>query len=144
MVFSKLRVYSRRGGHHMATSIAKDLPTMSPTSPPGPPEPAPPDGGPEALLSSNLDVDLTVELSGYGPLEALAAVEAALATARQRGAARIWFRFPKADGSGTPTLFQPVGRALKSAIADGRLVRAMPGIDGGWIARVAGVDSTAG
>jgi hypothetical protein len=109
---------------------------MSDSGPSAPSAPVPPDGSPEALLSSNLDVDMTVDLSGYGPVEALAAVEGALTQARASGAARIWFQFPRADGSGAPTLFQPVGRALKAAIAGGRVVRAMPGIEGGWIARV--------
>lgn len=95
-------------------------------------------GDPEALLATNQDVDHTVDLSGLGAVEALARVEAALADASSSGMARVWFRFARAVPGGGETLFQPVGRLLRSAIADGRLVRAMPAADGGWIARVRG------
>lgn len=93
-------------------------------------------GDPEALLATNQDVDQTVDLAGLGAVEALARVEAELAAARSGGVARIWFRFARAVPGGGETLFQPVGRLLRAAIADGRLVRAMPAADGGWIARV--------
>ncbi len=93
-------------------------------------------GDPEALLATNQDVDHTVDLTGLGAVEALARVEAELADAARSGAGRIWFRFARAVPGGGETLFQPVGRLLRAAIADGRLVRAMPAADGGWIARV--------
>lgn len=105
--------------------------------PPGLPPGA---GDPEALLATNQDVDHTVDLAGLGAVEALARVEAELAAAATTGAARIWFRFAKAVPGGGETLFQPVGRLLRSAIADGRIIRAMPAADGGWIARVRSTD----
>lgn len=128
----------------METLIAKGLPTMPSHDPPGPAGPVAPAGAgqPEALLAQVRDSDLVVDLGGLDAVAALARVAAVLAEGAADGRERVWFRFPRADGSGAATLFQPVGRALQAAIREGRVVRAMPGQDGGWIARLPGPDRT--
>jgi hypothetical protein len=90
-----------------------------------------------ALASENLDVDARVDLRGLGAVEALALVEAALARHAGAEEARVLFAFDPATPGGGETLFLPVGRRLKTAIAEGVAVRAMPAAGGGWIVRLA-------
>jgi Mor family transcriptional regulator len=92
--------------------------------------------GPEAFMSENHDADATIDLSGMGAVEAVAAVRAGLAEATRLGQSRLWFRFAMAADGGGQTLFQPVGRTLRDALKDGQIVRAMPAARGGWIARL--------
>jgi hypothetical protein len=90
----------------------------------------------DALSSENLDVAQIFDLSGKGPVEALAIVEAAMANMRQKEEVRLWFSFPGPVAGGGETLFLPVGRRLRDAIKQGVAVRAMPAQAGGWLVRL--------
>jgi hypothetical protein len=90
----------------------------------------------DALTTENMDVSHIFDLSGKGPVEALAIVEAAIADFRSNQEVRLWFSFPAPVPGSGETLFQPVGRRLRDAIKSGVAVRAMPAQGGGWIVRL--------
>jgi hypothetical protein len=90
-----------------------------------------------ALTSENLDDTVRIDLSGLSHAEAIAQVEAALLAHATNIDVRLWFYFPPPTPDGGETLFQPVGRVLRAAIAKRQVVRAMPAQGGGWIARLA-------
>jgi hypothetical protein len=90
-----------------------------------------------ALSTQNLDVAHIIDLGGKGVIEALALVEAALMSHQGADETRLWFRFDPPTGETPQPLFQPVGRKLRDAIAQGKAVRAMPVQAGGWIVRLA-------
>jgi hypothetical protein len=91
----------------------------------------------DALSSDNMDVGHIFDLTGKGPVEALAIVEAAMVDHRgQREEVKLWFSFPPPVPGSGETLFQPVGRRLRDAIKNGEAVRAMPAQGGGWIVRL--------
>jgi hypothetical protein len=90
----------------------------------------------DALSSENMDVAHIFDLTGKGPIEALAIVEAALIDNRAKEEVKLWFSFPPPVAGGGETLFQPVGRRLRDAIKHGQAVRAMPAQAGGWIVRL--------
>jgi hypothetical protein len=90
----------------------------------------------DALSSDNMDVAHIFDLSGKGPVEALAIVEAAIVDQRAKDEVKLWFSFPPPVPGGGETLFQPVGRRLRDAIKNGQAVRAMPAQGGGWIVRL--------
>lgn len=90
----------------------------------------------DALSSDNMDVGHIFDLTGKGPVEALAIVEAAIHDHRAKDEVKLWFSFPPPIPGGGETLFQPVGRRLRDAIKNGEAVRAMPAQGGGWIVRL--------
>lgn len=90
----------------------------------------------DALSSDNMDVGHIFDLSGKGPVEALAIVEAAIHDYRAKDEIKLWFSFPPPIPGDGETLFQPVGRRLRDAIKNGEAVRAMPAQGGGWIVRL--------
>jgi hypothetical protein len=90
----------------------------------------------DALSSDNMDVAHIFDLSGKGPVQALAIVEAAMIDQRGKDEVKLWFSFPPPVPGGGETLFQPVGRRLRDAIKNGEAVRAMPAQAGGWIVRL--------
>jgi hypothetical protein len=91
----------------------------------------------DALTSENMEVGHVFDLTGKGPIEALAIVEAAIADHRGREEVKLWFSFPPPVPGKGETIFQPVGRRLRDAIKMGQAVRAMPAQSGGWIVRLA-------
>lgn len=90
----------------------------------------------DALTSENMDVAHIIDLTGKGPVEALAIIETSINEARSNHEVRLWFSFPAPTPGGGETLFQPVGRTLRDAIKTGVAVRAMPAQAGGWIVRL--------
>jgi hypothetical protein len=90
----------------------------------------------DALTTENMDVAQIFDLTGKGPVEALAIVESALRDQVTYEEVRLWFSFPPPMPGGGETLFQPVGRRLRDAIKSGDAVRAMPAHGGGWIVRL--------
>jgi hypothetical protein len=90
----------------------------------------------DALTTENMDVSHIFDLSGKGPVEALAIVEAAMLDHRAQQEVKLWFSFPPPVPGAGETLFQPVGRKLRDAIKNGQAVRAMPAQTGGWIVRL--------
>ncbi len=89
-----------------------------------------------ALTTENLAVDGEVDLRGLAAGAALDKLAAALGVHRAVGRGRILVRFEPARPGGGETLFQPVGRFLRTEIAAGRAIRAMPTADGLWIVRL--------
>ena len=90
----------------------------------------------EALSSENMNVEHIFDLTGKGPVEALAIVEAAILDHRSEEEVKLWFSFPPPVPGAGETLFQPIGRRLRDAIKNGQAVRAMPAQAGGWIVRL--------
>ena len=90
----------------------------------------------DALSSENMNVDHNFDLTGKGPVEALAIVEAAISEHRGKSEVKLRFFFPPPVPGSGETLFQPVGRRLRDAIKQGQAVRAMPAHGGGWIVRL--------
>jgi hypothetical protein len=102
-----------------------------------------PDGSPEALLSEVTDGAFVCDLTrtpvpdGVAAMAGLEArIDDALGLARTQGFEKVWFRFDLAVPGGGPTLFAPVGKALRARLAAGALLRVMPASTGGWIARL--------
>lgn len=90
----------------------------------------------KALTTENLAVDGEIDLAGLAAAPALEKLAALLAVHRSLARTRILVKFTPAAPGGGETLFQPVGRFLRSEIAAGRAVRAMPTKDGQWIVRL--------
>ncbi len=90
----------------------------------------------DALTTENMDVSHIFDLSGKGPVEALAIVEQAIGEFRSQHEVKLWFSFPPPIPGAGETVFQPVGKRLRDAIKAGVAVRAMPAQGGGWIVRL--------
>jgi hypothetical protein len=126
-LFSEQLVHAGKSIHSPFTTIDQRLTSMPFFNP----------NDADALTSENMDVAHVFDLSGKGPVEALAIVEAAITENRGQEEVRLWFSFPAPTPGGGETLFQPVGRRLRDAIKSGVAVRAMPAQRGGWIVRLA-------
>jgi hypothetical protein len=84
------------------------------------------------LLSENHQVDETINLEGLVALMAIAKVDRTL---KETKGAKIWFKFPLANGIGE-TLFAPIGNHLRNKLKEGKIIRVMPSSLGGWIVRI--------
>lgn len=96
------------------------------------------DGENEAdfLFSTNYQVDERIDFTGIAPEIALLKIEEMISKFQSPDKEnKIWFYFPLASRA-EPTLFGIVGRKLRDELKAGRILRAMPAKDGGWIIRL--------
>lgn len=92
------------------------------------------------LLSQNHDTDLKIDLSEKSEAEAIEIIDDAIAQHKSQNPKpenqkKIWFYFGLADGT-RPTLFAPIGKLLRNRLKEGKIIRAMPAQNGGWIIRL--------
>jgi hypothetical protein len=90
-----------------------------------------------ALQTENLETDAELDLSGLKKDAALVRLAESVGLHRALGTQKLTILFDKASATSGETLFQPIGRFLKAELAAGRIVRAMPALEGGgWVVRL--------
>jgi|GEM_PF-806473 len=90
-----------------------------------------------ALQTENLETDAELDLHGQRKEAALARLAESLSLHGALGTQKLTILFGKASPTSGETLFQPIGRFLKAELAAGRIVRAMPALEGGgWVVRL--------
>ena len=106
---------------------------------PPPKRPITEPGDPEVFLSEVTADAIEVPVNSLDTDEVTLMVEAGLTLAEEESRRRVWFKFPMATAPapGEPparTPFPLVGRLLQQQLKAGRIKRAMPASEGGWIA----------